>query len=522
MKYRAIVAALLMAFIIALPCVPVGSDSDAGTHDGYHPAYDSLNPSQKSLYDRLEDAVGSFRTTVKVSGLTLEETWKVYYAFTSDFPEFYWFGESYSIYYYTDTGLPSEIKADGHLDSKKLKKGMDEIDETFKRIDIAGDTDAKRLQCVQQYLAFNIVYDKTTENCGDLYGALVNGRAKCDGYSAAFQFCSKMLDIPCVTFTGDVVSEGRHAWNAVRMEDGKWYHVDATWDDPRCPDMVEYDYFLIGSDTDTPTGTFGKNRTVDYDFGIEVSSKAYAFDPYQDGYWMDYIPVPYKTLSKAELKNSYYYWTIHDVQIQVDEDARKALVSAMLRYDSDYWYVTVKTYRSSTPVESVDLKDYEIGMYLDDAKIVSLSSEGLSGLIKFVPPDSVSEPSYVPEYYSLDGVSFDKGSGLKLKDLDRFTVGYVPIDFLPLLLFILVVVSIITLFIWYRRRSSRRAMAAYYGYSPQYPPSETRRQSAGRYVGFCPQCGASLHDGESFCVYCGRNIDGPLSSENDDRTDGKT
>ena len=128
----------------------------------------------------------------------------------------------------------------------------------------------------------------------------------------------------------------------------------------------------------------------------------------------------------------------------------------------------------------------------------------------------------MPEYYSLDGIPFDKGSGLKLRDLDRFTVGYVPIDFLPLLLFILVVVSIITLFIWYRRRSSRRATAAYYGYSPQYPQSESRRQSAGHPIRFCPQCGASIHKEDTFYMYCGRNIDRPQSSEIDDRTDGKT
>ena len=521
MKYRAIIAALIMAFIIAAPCVSIESDLDAWAHDDYHPAYDSLNSSQKLLYDRLEDAVGSFRSTVKVSNLTLEETWEVYYAFSSDFPEFYWFDESYSIYYYPDTGLPSDIKANGHLDSKKLLKGQDEIFEVFDKIDITGNTVAERLQRAQQYLAFNTVYDKTFENCGDLYGALVNGRAKCDGYASAFQFLCKMMDVPCVVFTGDVVSEGRHAWNAVQLDDGNWYFVDVTWDDPRCPDMVEYDYFLIGSDTSTPTGTFSKNRNIDYDFGVEVSSKEYVFDPYPGGYWMDYIPVPYKTLFKAELKNSYYYWTIHDVQIQVDEDARKALVSAMLRHDSEYWYVTVKTYRSSTPVDSVDLKDYEIGMYLDDFRIASLSSEGLAGLIKFVPPDSASESYYVAEYYSLDGVPFDKGVSLMLKDLDRFTVGYVPIDFVPLTILILIVAAILALYIWYRRRSYRRAMAAYYGYSPQYMQSETRQHIIGRSTGHCPQCGASINEDDTFCIYCGRNVDRPQSSENDDRPNGR-
>lgn len=33
------------------------------------------------------------------------------------------------------------------------------------------------------------------------------------------------------------------------MEDGKWYAVDVTWDDQDAYDEVEYDFFLVGSQT---------------------------------------------------------------------------------------------------------------------------------------------------------------------------------------------------------------------------------------------------------------------------------
>ena len=43
-----------------------------------------------------------------------------------------------------------------------------------------------------------------------------------------------------------------HAWNYVQMDDGKWYAVDTTWDDPviagsNLTDRLRYKYFLVGS-----------------------------------------------------------------------------------------------------------------------------------------------------------------------------------------------------------------------------------------------------------------------------------
>ena len=38
-----------------------------------------------------------------------------------------------------------------------------------------------------------------------------------------------------------------HIWNAVKI-DGKWYHLDLTWDDPVTSDgsdVLEYNFFLI-------------------------------------------------------------------------------------------------------------------------------------------------------------------------------------------------------------------------------------------------------------------------------------
>lgn len=77
------------------------------------------------------------------------------------------------------------------------------------------------------------------------YSALIGGdqyEPVCDGYSKALKLVCDQLDIPCVL----VISE-THMWNNIKMDDGLWYNVDATWDDGQGGSGTAY--FLVGSQT---------------------------------------------------------------------------------------------------------------------------------------------------------------------------------------------------------------------------------------------------------------------------------
>ena len=87
--------------------------------------------------------------------------------------------------------------------------------------------------------------------CYTAYGALLEGRAVCQGYA---QLTYKMLreaGLSCYVITGQANNGSRtedHAWNIVKVGK-KWYYLDTTWDDPAGgEDVLRYDYFLIGSD----------------------------------------------------------------------------------------------------------------------------------------------------------------------------------------------------------------------------------------------------------------------------------
>lgn len=89
-------------------------------------------------------------------------------------------------------------------------------------------TPGQKELAIHDWMIDHTAYDEThaLPNRNHPYGLLVEGTAVCMGYANTFQLFMDLLDIPCLTVTGDT-----HAWNLVQL-DGDWYAVDVTWDDP--------------------------------------------------------------------------------------------------------------------------------------------------------------------------------------------------------------------------------------------------------------------------------------------------
>lgn len=127
-----------------------------------------------------------------------------------------------------------------------------------------GMTDVEKALALHDYLALNCAYAykeyledtlDTVEHVYDSYGALVNGKAVCQGYAEAYR-----LLLSTVGIQSDLCSSGEmnHAWNVV-MIDGNWYHVDVTWDDPTWnrEGQVFHSYFLLSDAEMGERGHYG-------------------------------------------------------------------------------------------------------------------------------------------------------------------------------------------------------------------------------------------------------------------------
>ena len=99
---------------------------------------------------------------------------------------------------------------------------------------------------IHDELIKRITYDRSLSfpHIYDIYGALVNGKAVCQGYAYAFSYLTNLLGYDSV-----VVISGNHAWNMINS----WINcnerfIDVTWDDLDCKDSrgyeyIRYDYF---------------------------------------------------------------------------------------------------------------------------------------------------------------------------------------------------------------------------------------------------------------------------------------
>ena len=143
----------------------------------------------------------------------------------------------------------------------------EEIDEAISKVQnvangvVSNATGSRynKILYVHDWLVDNLEYDSNNDNKDNIYGTFVNKKVVCEGYAEGLKYLLDKLNIPCVLVYGmgydDSGKAEAHAWNYVQMEDGKWYAVDTTWDDPiyvgSSNSLIQNDYkhmyFLKGS-----------------------------------------------------------------------------------------------------------------------------------------------------------------------------------------------------------------------------------------------------------------------------------
>ena len=253
--------------------------------------YNQLTSNQKGIYDQIWAAgpvqtIDIDLTEITITGAgdysasktnasnnAMQDIVMAVTALNEDNPLFFWsagFGISYGgsrrysggTYIYTITALTinMNINTDHFSDFNDVKTKMDAVEEKYKTIPVYGISRHEKFKSIHDYLAKNIVYDGTVSksNIFDVYGALINGVCVCEGYAEAFKLLCDREGLPCLTVVG-TGDGGAHKWNMVQMEDGKWYTMDATWDDQTS--NIYYSYFIIGSGTKAPF--FGNSTVAD-------------------------------------------------------------------------------------------------------------------------------------------------------------------------------------------------------------------------------------------------------------------
>ncbi|WDV45688.1 S-layer homology domain-containing protein [Clostridiaceae bacterium M8S5] len=133
----------------------------------------------------------------------------------------------------------------------------DVIDDILRKIIDSKMSDLQKEKAIHDYIINNTVYykyDKDSikdipEYCHTAYGVLIYGTGVCDGYAEATNVLLNRVGIESKLVFGHAKNKDNtdtigHAWNLVKI-DGKYYHLDVTWDDDDENQKACYDFFNL-------------------------------------------------------------------------------------------------------------------------------------------------------------------------------------------------------------------------------------------------------------------------------------
>lgn len=161
---------------------------------------------------------------------------------------------SYSNIYFTiSTYGKIRISMQRQYSESEILLIENKINEIIYKLSLNDYNDYDKIKLFHDYIINNTKYDSTTENktaketnANKATGLLFENKAICSGYSDTMAiFLSKM------GYENYKISSEEHIWNIVKI-DGKWLHIDATWDDPisnNNEDILLHDFFLIDTNT---------------------------------------------------------------------------------------------------------------------------------------------------------------------------------------------------------------------------------------------------------------------------------
>lgn len=187
-------------------------------------------------------------------------------ALFQDFPEYQWLklgnGSKSSSYQATYiNGVMSKLVFFPAISSeytsvsaivKEQQKVEETVEKLFSSMPSTYTTRYERIKYIHDYLVKTVTYDTSQKNSKihSAAGALLNQLSVCEGYAKAFKLACEKIGVPC-----QLVVSRSHMWNQVQMENGEWYLVDVTFDDPimngtsnyKDGKNLTYNYFLKGS-----------------------------------------------------------------------------------------------------------------------------------------------------------------------------------------------------------------------------------------------------------------------------------
>lgn len=217
-----------------------------GWNDAYAATSSPALRSVNEIAQKLTGAMNNRRETItfifegKTANLKTKLQSALDQAMASD-PYLYYIVDSYGFTYRGGTRSANVTVEVEYLETLQQTAFVNkEVKAVLKKIITPGMDNHQKVKVIHDWVVLNLKYD-TSYRKYTAYEGLQSGSAVCQGYSLLTYKLLKEAGITNKIVEGTVKQEGAssqpHAWNLVLL-DGKWYHLDTTWDDPT-PDQAE-------------------------------------------------------------------------------------------------------------------------------------------------------------------------------------------------------------------------------------------------------------------------------------------
>lgn len=211
------------------------NDIDYSKYDFSNKFYfNQLSSISQREFIKIYDGICNYKSSIAVNGLSVQDLNQIIYILYFDCPELFYLSDAnqnfnhinnkatvfYPQYTYTKETV------------NKMEKELESLANNFKT-KLNNKSPEFIEKYLHDYLISNIKYNQETDNYMNIYGALIEGKANCKGYSSSFVYLARILDLPCAQVIGYASDENAsigHSWNIVKL-DGTYYYLDICWDD---------------------------------------------------------------------------------------------------------------------------------------------------------------------------------------------------------------------------------------------------------------------------------------------------
>ncbi|MCQ2479538.1 MAG: hypothetical protein MJ120_02770 [Clostridia bacterium] len=218
--------------------------------------FSRLSELQKKAYNNIlkeiTEAEDTFPEKIEVPLMESDELTQVYEAVAYDNPEIMCFGTGASIITEGDfcffkpeyTMIPAEMR-------ERTAYLAQLADNICANLPENASSFSKEL-AIHDYLVKKCYYNNDSDDSTMAYTCVYKGYASCEGYAKATKYFLEKAGINSICVAGEARNlsgeSERHMWNIVNI-DGRFYHLDTTWDDPvKSGSSVSHIYFNLSDE----------------------------------------------------------------------------------------------------------------------------------------------------------------------------------------------------------------------------------------------------------------------------------